>query len=182
MISEKDRLKKEKQKKREERSKKFWSSFLFTENGKPKSSFFLYTFCLSAVFVVLYIAAFHFIVDWLAPVTESWPVFLGNLFGSLSCSAVGIVAGWLLHRWFRDKRLIFGTYIWLAVYVIASVITMAIMLSGTDSMSVFLVFALWFAFIPVTLGLIFFFLLFRRDCKPVNKEEEPEWKKYVNRR
>ena len=75
-----------------------------------------------------------------------------------------------------------GTYIWLAVLGAASVVTMAVMLKGTGSMLEFLKFFCWFIIIPLMLGLIVFFCLYKRDYRPAApKEEEPEYKKYIRR-
>ena len=67
---ERERIQQEKKRKSEERSKKFWSTFLFTENGKPKSGFLIYTFCLAIAFFAFHYASFYFIIDWLEPVTR----------------------------------------------------------------------------------------------------------------
>ncbi len=180
---EQDKARRERQKKRDERSRRFWSTFLFTENGKPKSGFLVYTFCLSIAFIALYILAFRFLVDLLAPLTASWPTFWGNLFGSLCVSVAVLALAVLLHHLFSDKRLMFGTYLWLCAYVIAAVIYMAFFLRSEGTMREFTVFALWFAIIPVVPGTILFYFLCRRDHHPAPPvEEEPEWKKYVNRR
>ena len=98
---EQEKARRERQKKRDERSKRFWSTFLFTENGKPKSGFLVYTFCLSIVFIALYILAFRFIIDLLAPLTASWPTFWGNLLGSLSVSVAVLAVAALLIACFR---------------------------------------------------------------------------------
>ncbi|MBO4861508.1 MAG: hypothetical protein J5535_01245 [Firmicutes bacterium] len=179
---ERERRQQEKKQKSEARSKKFWSTFLFTENGKPKSGFLIYTFCLAILFFAIQYASFYFIVDWLHPVTDGWPLVLGNLTGSIICSLPALLIGWLLHRWFSDKRLMLGTYIWLALLAAASVITMAFMLKGTGSMPEFITFFCWFAIIPLVLGLIVFYRLYKRDHRPKTpKEEEPEYKKYIRR-
>ena len=179
---ERERRRQERKQKSEERSKKFWRAFLFTENGRPKSGFLIYTFCLAIVFLAIQYASFSFIVDWLDPVTKNWPLVLGNLTGAVICSLPALIAGRLLHKWFSDKRLMLGAYIWLALLAAASVIAMTIMLSGTGTMPEFLKFFFWFAVIPLVLGLTVFYLLYRRDYRPkVPKEEEPEYKKYIRR-
>ena len=181
---DKERRHNERKKKWDERGKKFWSTFLFTENGKPKSGFLVYTFCLAIAFFAIYYASFYFLVDLIAPLVEGWPVWFGNLISSLCCSAVGLIAGCLLHRWFSDKRLMLGAHLWLVLLAVASVIAMAVMLKGTGAMGEFMVFFIWFAVIPLCLGLLVFYRLYRRDYHPVDKtkEEEPEYKKYIRRR
>ena len=107
---------------------------------------------------------------------------LGNLFASLCVSAAVLLVGYVLHRLLSDKRLMLGTYLWLLLYLVASVITMALLLRDWETMRVFLHFVLWFAAIPVGLGLVLFTLLYRRDHHaPAQVEEEPAWKKYVRR-
>lgn len=178
-----EQRRRERSKRWEERSKRFWRSLLFTENGKPKSGFLIYTFCLSAVFIALHLLAFTYIVDWLAPLTESWPLVLGNLTSSLSVSAAVLLVGFVLHRLLKDKRLMLGTYLWLLLYTAAAIITMALVLQDAEAMKLFLRFALWFVLIPVGLGLALFYLLYRRDYRPETpaQTDEPAWKKYVRR-
>ena len=179
---ERERKQKARKQKNEERSRKFWSAFLFTENGRPKSGFLIYTFCLAIAFFAIHYASFFFIVDWLDPVTGDWPVFLGNLTGSVICSLPALLIGLLLHRWFSDKRLMLGTYIWLALLAVASIITMAVLLKGTGSMPEFLKFFFWFGIIPICLGTALFYRKYKKDYVPKTPaQQEPEWKKYINR-
>lgn len=180
---EQERKRQDRRKKREERSKSFWSTFLFTENGKPKSGFIVYTFSLSVVFIALHILAYH-LIDLLHPLTEHWPVIWGNLFDSLCISAPVLLIGYVLHRLFSDKRLMFGTYVWLLVYMAAALITLAVFMpDSADLLDFVLYLAVWFAIIPVALGVLLFFFLCRKDHHPkAPAEEEPEWKKYVHRR
>ena len=154
---EKEKRQEERKKKWDERGKKFWSTFLFTENGKPKSGFLIYTFCLGIAFFAIYYASFYFLVDLLEPVVRGWPVIPGNLFCSLCCSAVGLLIGYVLHRWFSDKRLMLGAHIWLAILAVASIITMAVLLRGSGAMGEFMKFFLWFVIIPLILGLVISF-------------------------
>ena len=180
---EKERRRKERKEKWAKAEKSFWKSFLMTEDGKPKSGLLIYTFCLSFLFVGLYILTFFYFIDWLTPILESFSPVLSNLVVSAAVSAIGILAGALLHRFLRDKRLFFGTYLWLTVYLVAVLITMLLMLRGTGGTEAFLYFFLWFMVIPVLSGLLVSFLLFRKDYHPETRQAEPEpWKKYTQRR
>ena len=105
---ERENRRQQRQKKWDERARSFWRAFLCTEDGKPKSGFLVYTFSLSIVFIALLLIGFHYIVDWLPPLTESWPVALGNLFASLCVSAAVLLVGYVLHRLLSDKRLMLG--------------------------------------------------------------------------
>lgn len=181
--AEKEARKKQRREKWAKREKSFWKAFLFTKDGKPKSGLLIYTFCLSFLFIGLFILTFFFFIDWLTPLTESLPPVLSNLAVSAAVSLVGILVGALLHGILQDKRLFFGTYLWLTVYLAAVLVTMLLMLRGTGGTEAFLYFFLWFMVIPVLSGLPVSYLLFRKDFKPAAQREEPEpWKKYTQRR
>ena len=180
--AERERRKKERKEKWAKREKNFWKAFLFTEDGKPKSGLMVYTFCLSIVFVLLYIGAFNLIINWLSPVTAEWPVFAGNLVQSLAAGVVGVLAALILHRIFSEKRLMLGTYLWLVGYILLVSVSMIFMLGDWEACAAFLHFFAWFAAIPVALGLIVSYFLYRRDYVPPKREEDQPWKKFTQRR
>ena len=180
--AERERRKKERKEKWAKREKNFWKAFLFTEDGKPKSGLMVYTFCLSIVFVLLYIGAFNLIINWLSPVTAEWPVFAGNLVQSLAAGVVGVLAALILHRIFSEKRLMLGTYLWLVGYILLVSVSMIFMLGDWEAFAAFLHFFAWFAVIPVILGLIVSYFLYRRDYVPPKREEDQPWKKFTQRR
>ncbi len=181
--AERERRKQERKEKWKKRERNFWKAFLFTEDGKPKSGLLIYTFCLSFVFLGVYIGAFYFIIEALTVPLADLPPTLGNLIQSLLVGAVGAAVSALLHVLLSDKRLAFGTHLWLALYTVAAGITLCLMLQEWEAIWSMLIFALWFAVIPVAFGTLVTFLLYRRDYKPVQTvEEKPEWKKYTDRR
>lgn len=178
--AEKSKARKEKLQKLE---KSFWRSFLLTEDGKPKSGLLIYTFCLSFVFLGIYIVAFWMVIEELSDPLASLPPVLGNLIQSLLVGVAASALSGLMHILLPDKRLAFGTHLWLALYVVASVITLAIMLREAELIGTMLMFALWFAVIPLAMGLTVTYLLYRRDyVPPTQMEEKPEWTKYTQRR
>lgn len=179
---EKERRRKERKEKWAKREKSFWKAFLFTEEGKPKSGLAIYTFFLSVGMLVVYLLAFNYVIEGLTPVMSDLPVLLSNLLQSLAASAVMLLVAFVLHRIMKDKRLMFGAYLWLALYSVASFITMLILLRGTGAQPEFLVFFGWFVLIPLALGLVMTGLLYRRDYVPEDPNQEPEWKKYIKRR
>lgn len=179
---EKEQRRKERKEKWAKREKSFWKAFLFTEDGKPKSSLMVYTFFLSIAMLVVYFVAFNFIIEGLTPVMKDVPVFWSNLLQSLADGVVMLLVAFVLHRIMRDKRLMFGAYLWLALYVVVILITMLILLRDTGAEPEFLMFFVWFALIPVVLGLVVTYLLYRRDYVPEDPNQEPEWKKYIKRR
>ena len=173
----------EKQKRRQEKADSFWSAFQFTENGKPKSSLIVYTFSLSILFAAAYFLCYEGAIRLLTGPLSSLPAWGANLIIALSASAAGVALCCLPHRFFRDKRLVFGGHLWLCAYAAAVLVIMLIMLGFTEAMGSFLVFFVWFILPPAGLGTALSFLLFRRDRRPKsNTEQEPEWKKYVYRR
>ena len=181
--AEKERRKKEKKEKRAQREKKFWKAFLFTENGKPKSGLLIYTFCMSFLFLAVYIVAFNYLIEWLTPVLAGLPTAVSNLLQSLTVSLVGILIGWLLHMVIKDKRVIFGTFLWLTFYLVLVLVSLLIMLRGTGTIGLFLDFYLWFMVIPVLIGLAASFGMYKKDYVPPKQQEEPEpWKQYTRRR
>ena len=178
--SKKSKARKEKLQKLE---KSFWRSFLLTEDGKPKSGLLIYTFCLSFVFLGIYILAFWMVIEELSNPLASLPPVLGNLIQSVLVGVAASALSGLMHILLPDKRLAFGTHLWLALYVVASVITLAILLKEAELIGAMLMFALWFAVIPLAMGLTATYLLYRRDYVPPRQvEEKPEWTKYTQRR
>lgn len=160
----------------------FWSAFRMTENGKPKSGLLVYTFCLSFVMLAVYGAAFFVVIEGLHNLTVGLPVFWGNLIQSLAAAIVGLLVSILLHFVLPDKRLMFGTYLWLALYAVACLITLLIYLQGTGAVGALLTFYGWFVVIPLVLGLVVTHYLFRRDYVPPKPDDEPAWKKSIQRR
>lgn len=160
----------------------FWSAFRMTENGKPKSGLLVYTFCLSFVMLAVYGAAFFVVIEGLHNLTAGMPVFWGNLIQSLAAAIVGLLVSMLLHFVLPDKRLMFGTYLWLALYAVACLITLLIYLQGTGAVGALLTFYGWFVVIPLVLGLVVTHYLFRRDYVPPKPDDEPAWKKSIQRR
>lgn len=181
---EREQRKQARKEKWKKRGDSFWKAFLFTEDGKPKSGLLIYTFFLSFVFIGLYIAGFALIIEGTTEPLSGLPAFWGNLIQSLAVGAVGALAGALIHVLLKDKRLAFGAHLWLAFYLIVMGVTLLIMLKGdAAAIRAMLEFALWFAVIPVAMGLVVTWLLYRRDYEPPSdKREEPEWKKYTERR
>lgn len=136
-----------------ERADRFWSCFLFTENGRVKSTLLLYSFCLCFVFLAVYGAAYALILEWLDPLLTGYPVALVNVVEAAVPTLVGTAVCSLTWVLSRDKRMMLSAYLWLAVLAVASFIAMLILLWGnTQAQILFLqVFAL-FVPAPVVLG------------------------------
>ena len=181
--AEKERRSEERKKTWEKREKKFWRTFLFTEEGKPKSGFGIYTFCLSFVFLAFYILGFHLVTEYLTGPMAGWPVKLANLCQAALAGLFGTALTWVCHKLLSDKRLALGGHMWLAAYAVAVLIYMLFALRGTGAIGAFLTFYGWFVVIPLCLGLGCAYAMYRRDYRPpVKPEPEPEWRKYTKRR
>ena len=109
-------------------------------------------------------------------------MFWGNLIQSMTATILGLLVSILLHFVLRDKRLMFGTYLWLALYAVACLVTLLIYLRGTGAVGALLTFYGWFVAIPLVPGLVVTYYLFRRDYVPPKPDDEPEWKKSLQRR
>jgi len=174
---------KKEQDRRKSKADRFWSAFLFTENGKPKSSFLVYTFSLSFVFAVVYVLCYELSIRLLTDPLSALPSNAGNLVISLLASVLGAAICCIPHFFFKDKRLVFGGHLWLLAYALAILITMLIIMRDTDGIAAFLNFFGWFITIPVAVGCVAGGVLCRMHHHPEEKKEsEPEWKKYVQRR
>jgi len=165
------------------RAERFWNTFLFTENGRPKSGFGVYTFSLSIVFAVVYALCYEGAIRLLTDVTASWPVWCGNLSIAFTASAVGAAVCCLPQRFLRDRRLVLGGHLWLVLYAAVVLVAMLVILRFGERTVAFLYAYGWFAAPPVAVGTIASFLLYRRGGKSSGPPQtEPEWKKYVYRR
>ena len=174
---------KEKQERRRQRADSFWGAFQFTENGKPKSSLIVYTFSLSILFAAVYFLCYEAAIRLLTGPLSVLPAWGSNLVTALSASLLGAAVCCLPHRFFRDKRLVFGGHLWLCVYAAAVAVIMLAIMGFTDGFGAFLLFFAWFILPPVLVGTAASALMFFRDRGTVSrKEDEPEWKKYVDRR
>ena len=167
-----------------QRAEKFWDLFRFTENGKPKSSLGVYSFSLSIAYAIVYALCYEGAIRLLTSPLSGLAVFWQNLIISLSASAAGTALCCLPHRFFQDKRLVFRSYLWLVVYALAILVIMLLMVAGQGGTAAFLRFFGWFIALPVALGTLISFLLMKKSAQRAQPpaQEEPEWKKYVNRR
>ena len=183
-MSGKEKLsERERQERRKERADSFWSAFQFTENGKPKSSLVVYTFSLSILFAAAYFLCYEGAIRLLTEPLSALPAWGSNLLIALLASAAGAVVCCLPHRFFSDKRLVFGGHLWLCAYAAAVLVIMLCLLGFTEGFLSFLVFFAWFILPPTAAGTVASALLYRRDrAKKPLAEQEPEWKKYVSRR
>lgn len=167
---------------KESRAERFWSAFRFTENGRPKSGLGVYTFSLSLAFAAVYFLCYEGAIRLLSGPLSRLSVWQANLLTALSATIPGAALCCLPHRFFSDKRLALGGHLWLCLYAAAVLVIMLALLGFTRAYGAFLVFFGWFVLPPVGLGTLLSALLYRKDRRPPRAPEEPEWRRYVNRR
>ena len=167
---------------RQSRADRFWSAFRFTENGRPKSGFGVYTFSLSLAYAAVYFLCYEGAIRLLSGPLSGLSAWQANLFTALSAAILGAALCCLPHRFFSDKRLVLGGHLWLCAYALAVLVIMLVLLGFTPAYGAFLVAFGWFVAPPVCLGTLASAMLFKRDHTPARPPEEPEWRKYVNRR
>ena len=170
-----------KEEQRKSKAEGFWEAFRFTENGKPKSSLVIYTFSLSVLFAAVYALCYEGAIRLLTGPLASLPAWGSNLVISLAASGIGAAVCCAPHRFFRDKRLVFGGHLWLCGYAAVILAVMGIMMGLTEEFAAFLIFFGWAVAVPVILGTAASELLFRKSRQPaLTAAAEPEWKKFVN--
>jgi hypothetical protein len=171
-----------KEEKRTERAMKFWEIFSFqTRDGKPKSGFLIYTFCLSLALFGMYFGLFELVIDHLTPAMKSWPPVLINAVQSLLVSAAGMVVAAVLHRLFSEKRMMLAAYLWLLLYAIVTLVAMLFFLHGDPGTVSFLIVLFWFAGLPLLVALPVLTYLCKRDYqRPREERQEEGWRRFIN--
>lgn len=143
----------------------FWRVLFLTEEGRPKSAMFLYSFCLSLLFLIVYSLSYGFLIDVIEKSFPGSTVLVRNILQSVLPGLAATLVCCSFFFLFPDKRLIPAAYLWLAVYAVIAFVTMAFMSSG-EELQIFLYF--FAMLVPVGLisgGLISFLLLNRHNRK-----------------
>ena len=114
---------------RAKRAESFWNAFRLTENGHVKSTLLLNSFCLAAVFLAVYAAAFFLLTDpshaWLVHA----PRAVENLANALLPALIGTAVCALTHFICRPQTVL-AAYFWLLLLALASLVTMLLLLRG----------------------------------------------------
>jgi hypothetical protein len=159
---------------------RFWGMFQLTENGRPKSTLLLYSFCLCWVFLAIYGIAFALLIDPLDSLLSGAPVLVVNLVEALVPTVVSTAIcslSWFLSR--TEKRLMPAAYLWMFVLALACLITLLILLRGEQgTQALVLQFFAMFILGPVLLGGGLSMFLYYRHWKkrPAAPPAEP-WKR-----
>lgn len=141
----------------------FWNIFLFTKNGRLKSTRILYSFTMSVLFLALYGLCFLFIPEPIDKLlVDRIPVWLLNVIESVLPALLGTGLCLLTFFAVKTKVLVPDAYIWLAFYAIVSLLFVAI---GLDA-ETFWIFLRVYAMIvplPMILGIYFSRRIYRRN-------------------
>lgn len=142
----------------------FWRGLFLDEHGRPKSASFLYSFCLSLLFFVIYALSYGFLIDVIEKAMPNASVTARNIAQSILPGLAGSIVCCALFFVFSDRRLVPVAYIWLAVYALIALITMAL-ITGKDEYLIFLYFFAMLVPAGLISGGVTSLLLFRNDRK-----------------
>ena len=117
----------------------FKDFFRFTKDGKMKSGTFAYSITYAALILVVYGAAYYFMIDVLAPLTKDLAPWLSNLIGAIVPALVGTLICLIPIELISNKKPFFLGYVWIAVFALVFLIAMIILLKDDrDALSIFL--------------------------------------------
>lgn len=118
---------------------KFKDFFRFTKNGKMKSGTVVYSFSLAVLFLVIYGAAYYFLIDVLAPVTNGMPIWASDIIGAVVPALIGAAVCFIPVYFLTERRYALLAYIWIAVFALLFLIAMVILLRDEkDALSIFI--------------------------------------------
>ena len=117
----------------------FKDFFRFTKDGKMKSGTFAYSITYAALILVVYGAAYYFMIDVLAPLTKDLAPWLANLIGAIVPALVGALICLIPIELISNKKPFFLGYVWIAIFALVFLIAMIILLKDDrDALSIFL--------------------------------------------
>ena len=117
----------------------FKDFFRFTKDGKMKSGTFAYSITYAALILVVYGAAYYFLIDVLAPLTKDLAPWLANLIGAIVPALVGALICLIPIALISNKKPFFLGYVWIAVFALIFLIAMIILLKDDrEALSIFL--------------------------------------------
>ena len=160
-------------KKEESQKLEFKEFFRFTKNGKMKSGTVAYSISLAALFFIVYGAAYYFLIDLLAPLTNGLPIWLSDLIGAIVPAIVGAGICLIPVLLLSDRRYALYAYIWNAAFSLTFLIAMIIALKDErDAMLIFIrLFAIMFP-APMILGFGSTWYFYKQQQKSDFPEEE----------
>ena len=117
----------------------FKDFFRFTKDGKMKSGTFAYSITYAALILIVYGAAYYFMIDVLAPLTKGLAPWLSNLISAIVPVLVGALICLIPLKLISNKKPFFLGYVWIAVFALMFLIAMIILLKDDrEALSIFL--------------------------------------------
>ncbi len=128
----------------------FKDFFRFTKNGRMKSGTLVYSFSLAGLFLIVYGAVYYFLIDFLAPLTESMPIWASDLVGAVVPAVAGTLICMLPVLLLSERKYALLAYLWLAVFSLVFLIAMIIQLKNEkDALLIFI--RLYLIMVPASL-------------------------------
>ena len=106
----------------------FKEFFRFTKDGKMKSGTVVYSVSYAALYLVVYSAAYYFLIDVLAPISKGLPVWLSDLIGAFVPAVAGTLICMIPVLLISNKKPAFLGYVWLAAFALLFLAAMLILL------------------------------------------------------
>lgn len=144
----------------------FKEFFRFTKDGKMKSGTVAYSICLAALYLIVYGAAYYFLIDILAPLTNSWPIWASDLAGAIVPALLGALVLLIPVFLLYDRKWALYGYIWLGAFALMFLLAMVVMLkSEPDALNIFLRLFLIMVPAPLIIGGGTTFLMVKKQNK-----------------
>ena len=141
---------------------RFWATLFLTPEGRPKSARLLYSFCLCILFAIVCGIAYFFLIDVIEAAFSGAPVVVRNILESLIPGVLASAACCSLFFLFKDRQLVPLAYLWMWVFDVAILVTMAFLCTPGEY-GMFLHFFASLALVPLLAGTAVAFCLYRRS-------------------
>lgn len=135
------------------RGEAFWEMFKLSRDGRLKSTFLLYAFALSFVYVAVYLVAYILLlepIDSLLP--AEMPRTLVNLIESVLPALVATGLCMLPFHTIQDKRIVPGAFAFVLLYALAVLIAIPFSFEDAGDRASFLRLYALFVPVPVLMG------------------------------
>lgn len=117
----------------------FREFFRFTKDGKMKSGTVVYSFSLAVLFLIIYGAAYYYLIDVLAPMTQGLSIWASDTIGAVIPAVIGGLICLIPVVLLPERKYALFAYIWIAVFALAFLIAMLVQLKDEkDALNVFL--------------------------------------------
>ena len=151
----------------------FRDFFRFTKNGRMKSGTLAYSISLAALYLIVYGAAYYFLIDVLAPMTAGWPMWASDLTGAVVPALAGALVLLLPVKLLYDRRWALYGYLWIAGAALVFLIAMLVLLKeDPEALSIFLRLFLVMVPAPIIIGGTSAWLLYKKQIQTDPMEEE----------